>query len=148
MTCATERMLDDEWTHSGRRDVYSDFNALTLRVTTTALFGDDLPAQQGAQVTGTRDTETQLELQRHPFPMDSSVSDDLLRKKHSVVDFIHPACGIFSITKMLWQQFPHPEVWISAFHMQSWQLVMMFCKHLPAPSPILAENCHFWVLGT
>ena len=52
MTDSTEAMLATQWQHSGRRDVYKDFNALTLQVTTQALFGDDLPAAEGLRVTG------------------------------------------------------------------------------------------------
>ena len=52
MTGSTEAMLATQWQHSGRRDVYKDFNALTLQVTTQALFGDDLPVAEGLRVTG------------------------------------------------------------------------------------------------
>ena len=52
MGSATRQMLATSWSGSGRRDVYSDFNALTLQITTEALFGKNLPAEQGAKVTG------------------------------------------------------------------------------------------------
>jgi hypothetical protein len=45
-------MLATHWQHSGCRDVYKDFNGLTLQITTQALFGDDLPAAEGVKVTG------------------------------------------------------------------------------------------------
>ncbi|EIE20236.1 cytochrome P450 [Coccomyxa subellipsoidea C-169] len=52
MGSATRQMLATSWSGSGRRDVYSDFNALTLQITTEALFGKNLSAEQGAKVTG------------------------------------------------------------------------------------------------
>lgn len=52
MVGATRQMLATSWSGSGRRDVYSDFNALTLQISTEALFGENLPADQGARVTG------------------------------------------------------------------------------------------------
>ena len=52
MGSATRQMLATGWAGSGRRDVYSDFNALTLQITTEALFGKNLPKGQGAKVTG------------------------------------------------------------------------------------------------
>ncbi|KAK9903986.1 hypothetical protein WJX75_001915 [Coccomyxa subellipsoidea] len=52
MGSATRQMLATGWSGSGRRDVYSDFNALTLQITTEALFGKNLTADQGAKVTG------------------------------------------------------------------------------------------------
>ncbi len=52
MARAMRQMLATSWSGSGRRDVYSDFNALTLQISTEALFGENLPADQGARVTG------------------------------------------------------------------------------------------------
>ena len=52
MTDSAEAMLAAQWRYSGCRDVYQDFNALTLQITTQALFGDDLPAAEGLRVTG------------------------------------------------------------------------------------------------
>ena len=52
MADSTEGLLAMRWQHSGCRDVYKDFNALTLQVTTQALFGEDLPAAEGVKITG------------------------------------------------------------------------------------------------
>lgn len=52
MADSTEALLATHWQHSGCRDVYKDFNALTLQITTQALFGNDLPAAEGIKVTG------------------------------------------------------------------------------------------------
>ena len=53
MESATERLLRTSWQGSGVREVYEDFNALTLRITTEALFGSNLSPEQGDKVTGT-----------------------------------------------------------------------------------------------
>ena len=52
MTDCTSAMVGGQWRYSGCRDVYADLNALTLQITTQALFGDDLPAAEGVKVTG------------------------------------------------------------------------------------------------
>jgi len=52
MIGCTEVLLATQWRHSGSRDVYEDFNGLTLQITTQALFGDDLPPAEGVKVTG------------------------------------------------------------------------------------------------
>jgi hypothetical protein len=52
MEAATGQLLRTSWLSSGVRDVYSDFNAVTLQITTEALFGNNLSAEEGARVTG------------------------------------------------------------------------------------------------
>ena len=52
MTDCTGALIDESWRYSGCRDVYADLNALTLKITTQALFGDDLPPAEGVKVTG------------------------------------------------------------------------------------------------
>ncbi len=52
MTDCTGALVDESWRYSGRRDIYADLNALTLKITTQALFGDDLPPAEGVKVTG------------------------------------------------------------------------------------------------
>ena len=52
MADSTEALLATHWQRSGCRDVYKDLNALTLQITTQALFGNDLPAAEGIKVTG------------------------------------------------------------------------------------------------
>ena len=52
MSGATQQMLDRCWRGGGRHNVYADFNALTLQITTDALFGESIPAEQAAEVTG------------------------------------------------------------------------------------------------
>ncbi len=52
MAAATEQMLQTRWRPGAQRDIYADFNALTLDVTTRALFGSNLPASESRQITG------------------------------------------------------------------------------------------------
>lgn len=52
MSSAAREMLDTKWAHSGARDVYADYNVLTLRIATEALFGNSLSPAQGARVRG------------------------------------------------------------------------------------------------
>ena len=53
MEAAAQRLVKEVWAlGGGRRDAYRDFNALTLRIVTDALFGSDLPASAAAEVTG------------------------------------------------------------------------------------------------
>jgi hypothetical protein len=52
MGSATRELLAGAWAGSGPREVYADLNALTLRITTEALFGSNLPPQEAARVTG------------------------------------------------------------------------------------------------
>ncbi len=52
MTTATEAMLDRMWRQGGRRDVYADFNDLTLRITVDALFGSTVDSRQARRVAG------------------------------------------------------------------------------------------------
>ena len=82
MTDSTEAMLATQWQHSGRRDVYKDFNALTLQITTQALFGDDLPAAEGLRVTGQLSICCMLGLRDVPHGMhqQSSSWTDSLRQ--------------------------------------------------------------------
>ena len=47
-------MLGTAWADSGARDVYADYNALTLRIATEALFGNSLAPVQGARVRSER----------------------------------------------------------------------------------------------
>lgn len=52
MAHETRRLLEGPWAGGGVRPVYADFNALTLDITTAALFGTGLPRAQAAEVTG------------------------------------------------------------------------------------------------
>lgn len=52
MTSETQQMLSRAWRCGGRRDVYSDFNDLTLRITVGALFGATVDSQQARRVAG------------------------------------------------------------------------------------------------
>ncbi len=52
MAASAERLVSQTWQGSRERDVYADFNALSLQITMEALFGVDLPAREGRQVTG------------------------------------------------------------------------------------------------
>ena len=52
MAAATEQMMQTRWRPGAQRDIYADFNALTLDVTTRALFGSNLPASESRQITG------------------------------------------------------------------------------------------------
>ncbi|KAK9829411.1 hypothetical protein WJX72_005691 [[Myrmecia] bisecta] len=56
MGMATQQMLRNSWLQSRQRDIYADFNALTLQITTDALFGADLPPRQALEVTGAIET--------------------------------------------------------------------------------------------
>lgn len=47
---ATSAMLRQEWRFGGRRDVYADYNSLTLAVTVDALFGSAVDRVQAQQV--------------------------------------------------------------------------------------------------
>ncbi|GLI60636.1 hypothetical protein VaNZ11_002833 [Volvox africanus] len=50
MVAATRNMLDSQWDSGGYRDVYMDFNELTLRVTLEALFGFRAGEQQSSSI--------------------------------------------------------------------------------------------------
>ena len=52
MASATEHLLADVWAQGGVRDVYADFNELTLNITTNALFGVDMSSSQAAGISG------------------------------------------------------------------------------------------------
>ena len=52
MTSATQHMLMHTWSKGGVRDVYADFNELTLDITTNALFGVDMSSSQAAGISG------------------------------------------------------------------------------------------------
>jgi cytochrome P450 len=52
MTAATQDMLARMWRQDGRRDVYADFNDLTLRITVGALFGATVDSRQARRVSG------------------------------------------------------------------------------------------------
>lgn len=52
MAAATQDMLARIWRQDGRRDVYSDFNDLTLRITVGALFGATVDSRQARRVSG------------------------------------------------------------------------------------------------
>ena len=60
MAAATEQMMQTRWRPGAQRDIYADFNALTLDVTTRALFGSNLQASDSRQITG--------ESARHAYP--------------------------------------------------------------------------------
>lgn len=51
-------MLADVWSTGGVRDVYADFNELTLDITTNALFGVDMSSSQALNISGKYQTET------------------------------------------------------------------------------------------
>ncbi len=52
MCSATEHMLAEVWFEGGVRDVYADFNELTLNITTNALFGVDMSSSQALSISG------------------------------------------------------------------------------------------------
>lgn len=52
MTSATQHMLSRVWSKGGVRDVYADFNELTLDITTKALFGVNMSSSQAAGISG------------------------------------------------------------------------------------------------
>ena len=54
MASATEHLLAEVWAQGGVRDVYADFNELTLNITTNALFGVDMSSSQAAGISGKR----------------------------------------------------------------------------------------------
>lgn len=56
MTSETQQMLSRAWRCGGRRDVYSDFNDLTLRITVGALFGATVDSQQARRVADSIET--------------------------------------------------------------------------------------------
>ncbi len=45
-------MLSHVWSQGGTRDVYADFNELTLNITTNALFGVDMSSSQARGISG------------------------------------------------------------------------------------------------
>ncbi|KAL3147617.1 hypothetical protein ABBQ38_014667 [Trebouxia sp. C0009 RCD-2024] len=51
MMSATEHLLGHVWAQGDVRDVYADFNELTLTITTNALFGVDMSSRQAAGIT-------------------------------------------------------------------------------------------------
>lgn len=52
MCSATEHMLAEVWFEGGVRDVYADFNELTLNITTNALFGVEMSSSQALSISG------------------------------------------------------------------------------------------------
>lgn len=52
MASSTEHLLAHVWGQGGVRDVYADFNELTLNITTNALFGVDMSSAQAAGISG------------------------------------------------------------------------------------------------
>lgn len=52
MASATQHLLEEVWAQGGVRDVYADFNELTLNITTNALFGVDMSSSQAAGISG------------------------------------------------------------------------------------------------
>ncbi|DBB01015.1 TPA: hypothetical protein ACH3X1_000917 [Trebouxia sp. C0004] len=50
MCSATGHMLAEVWGQGGVRDVYADFNELTLNITTNALFGVDMSSSQALSI--------------------------------------------------------------------------------------------------
>eukprot|EP00884_Botryococcus_braunii_P020753 jgi/Botrbrau1/7361/Bobra.0316s0009.2 len=52
MQQAAVSLTEEVWSSGGERDVYRDFNTLTLRVVMDALFGSDLPPSTSEEVTG------------------------------------------------------------------------------------------------
>jgi hypothetical protein len=52
MQRAAGDLVAGPWAGGGVRDVYADYNALTLQVVTDALFGADLPETASREVTG------------------------------------------------------------------------------------------------
>lgn len=50
MSQATQHMLDSVWAAGGSRDVYADYNELTLSITTNALFGVNMSSSQSAGI--------------------------------------------------------------------------------------------------
>ena len=54
MSSATQHMLGGLWGRGGVRDVYADFNELTLNITTNALFGVNMSSRQAAGISGMR----------------------------------------------------------------------------------------------
>lgn len=52
MASATEHLVEHTWAQAGVRDVYADFNELTLTITTNALFGVDMSSSQAAGISG------------------------------------------------------------------------------------------------
>ena len=53
MSQATQHMLSSVWASGGgARDVYADYNELTLSITTNALFGVDMTSRQSAGISG------------------------------------------------------------------------------------------------
>lgn len=52
MGAETRKMLDGPWRGGGRRDVYADFNDLTLRIVVSALFGEDVEGAAARELNG------------------------------------------------------------------------------------------------
>lgn len=76
MGSATRELLHGAWANSGPREVYADLNALTLCITTVALFGSDLPPAESARVTGTSQPWSTLPVMLHEllWPIKSSLN--------------------------------------------------------------------------
>lgn len=50
MVNITEKMVENTWRTGGVRDVYADFNELTMEIVASALFGADAGSENMAQV--------------------------------------------------------------------------------------------------
>jgi cytochrome P450 len=50
MVNITEKMVEKNWRAGGVRDVYADFNELTMEIVASALFGADEGSESMAQV--------------------------------------------------------------------------------------------------
>ena len=49
---AAQDMMDRTWRQGGRREMYSDFNELALRITVGALFGATVESSRARQIKG------------------------------------------------------------------------------------------------
>lgn len=52
MAAGAEELVGRTWAAGGEREVYADFNALTLRIVTDALFGSETSSPDSRAVTG------------------------------------------------------------------------------------------------
>lgn len=72
MSQATQHMLSNTWADRGTRDVYADYNELTLSITTNALFGVDMSSSQSAGISSKHPGATPLHAQQQ---VTSTMSD-------------------------------------------------------------------------
>ncbi|KAK9830754.1 hypothetical protein WJX74_005464 [Apatococcus lobatus] len=113
MAASAQRLVSETWQGSRERDVYADFNALSLQITMEALFGVDLPPREGRQVTeavkaafdyfSQRGASSMVVPEWVPTPVNVQFNAAIITLNRLVY-------GMISQRRMQLRQQPHPPV--------------------------------------